>query len=435
MKIALLDIYKDSPYRQSKDTNGGYGIENDLGSGFVPWLMSRVVRYSMFWPSVSLLNIYSELATLGHHVHYTKSINDIDGSFEFVFLSVSIINCNHEIDAIKVLRSKYSGLKIIAFGSFLSVDKERFKAAGATVLIGEPEFLFQQMKMSKANLNLVHSLKEFSVIAADPDLLAPPLWAKNPQFITKNFIKGKISSFAPILATRGCPYSCYEYCVYPLQQGRKVRHTSVDKVIENIKLINSYSGAKNFVFRDPVFSINKKYTYELLEEMSSKISGLNFTIETHLNNITVDMAERLSSASVEWVKFGIESASDEVKDSVNRFTLRDDEQRLNIEICKQNRLKTDAMYIICQPLDTYETIQKTVDYAISLKTNIANFSMFTPYPGTPYYEKVKDQLLTNNFEDFSQYKLVYKHKIFNQTEARKQLGLAYKKYLVHKLFG
>ena len=32
----------------------------------------------------------------------------------------------------------------------------------------------------------------------------------------------------------GCPYSCFYYCVYPLQQGRKLRAKSPQKVFDEM---------------------------------------------------------------------------------------------------------------------------------------------------------------------------------------------------------
>ena len=147
------------------------------------------------------------------------------------------------------------------------------------------------------------------------------------------------------------------------------------------------------------------------------------------------MAEKFSEASIQWVKFGIESASPEVMKDVSRYNIDEDEQKKNIALLKKYSIKTNAMYIVCQPLDTYDSIDRTIDYAIDLRTDLAQFSMFTPYPGTPYFEKVRDnKILTSNFEDFSQFNLVYKHEIFSKEDARRILGQAYTKYYLNKLF-
>ena len=90
MKIAILDVYKESPFRLSKDTNGGYGVENDMGKGLIPWLLSRIAKKSIFWPPLSALNLVSEFHALGFEVFYTQKMEDIDDSVNYVFLSISI---------------------------------------------------------------------------------------------------------------------------------------------------------------------------------------------------------------------------------------------------------------------------------------------------------------------------------------------------------
>ena len=41
------------------------------------------------------------------------------------------------------------------------------------------------------------------------------------------------------------------------------------------------------------------------------------------------------------------------------------------------------MYILGFPTDTDETINKTINYSKKLNTTYAQFSVWTPYPGTP----------------------------------------------------
>ena len=92
------------------------------------------------------------------------------------------------------------------------------------------------------------------------DDLPFPQWDKiitDAKKISKLF--GNYASL-PILATRGCPYSCFKYCVYPLQQGRKVRQRSSKKIVDEMQLWSKKMNFKIFIFRDPVFSINKKHT-------------------------------------------------------------------------------------------------------------------------------------------------------------------------------
>ena len=87
------------------------------------------------------------------------------------------------------------------------------------------------------------------------------------------------------------------------------------------------------------------------------------------------------------LKFGIESAIEEVRDASNRFSVSNDKQKLLIDKIKKVKIKTVGMFILAQPTDTIETCIQTINYACSLNLDIAQFSIFTPYPGTPYYKK------------------------------------------------
>ena len=88
----------------------------------------------------------------------------------------------------------------------------------------------------------------------------------------------------PITATRGCPYSCFNYCTYPLQQGRKVRFRTAKNVVKEIKHWVGKLKTNKFIFRDPVFSINRKYTVDLCKEIINENLKIEYLIETHLKN-------------------------------------------------------------------------------------------------------------------------------------------------------
>ena len=428
-KILFLDVYKNTPFRISKDTNGGYGTCNDLGSGLFPYLLSRIAKFSIFWPTVNTLNLISELLRCGHEVAYSNSSDDFDNSIDFVFLPISIVSFNTERDAIKKLINKNHNIKIFCYGSFVEHAKDLLNHPNVSLIFGEPEFLAINQKLNSSNLNLLHEVKHVHSPYGDPDLLAPSLWADLDLPSMRHFLHGNLSESAPIIATRGCPYSCAEYCTYPLQQGSAPRSVSPEKLIEDINYISKNRNVKNYIFRDPVFTINKKYSKALLLEIDKKLNkNFNFTIETHLNNMNDDMIELAKNANITQIKFGIESSSEEVLSDVKRYNIAKEKQVDRIEKLKKAKMRTTAFYILCQPSDTRETIVNTVNYAKELKTNLAQFSLFTPYPGTPYYKKIKDKILTNNFEKFTQFDLVFKHDLFSPKQAKSILGYAYQKY-------
>ena len=87
-----------------------------------------------------------------------------------------------------------------------------------------------------------------------------------------------------------------------------------------------------------------------------------------------------------------------------------------------------AMYILGFPTDTDDTINQTINYSKKLNTTYAQFSVWTPYPGTPVFNEYKDEIIAEKYDEFDQYHLVYNHKLFNKEKIRSYLSKAYSSY-------
>ena len=260
------------------------------------------------------------------------------------------------------------------------------------------------------------------------DDLPFPCWDKvinNKKKVSLLF--GNYSTL-PILATRGCPYSCFKYCVYPLQQGRKVRQRSVKKIVDEMEYWKNKMDIGMFVFRDPVFSINKKHSIEFAQELISRKLNLSFIIETHLRILDKELIEILKKAGLKGTKVGVESADYGVLNDAGRFTIEKDEQFQKIRELEKNKIQVSAMFILGFPTDTEETMLNTINYAKKLNTTYAQFSIWTPYPGTPIFEEYKDKILAKTYEQYDQYNLIYKHNTLNEDEVRHNLEKSYEKF-------
>ena len=51
-----------------------------------------------------------------------------------------------------------------------------------------------------------------------------------------------------------------------------------------------------FIFRDPVFSINRKHTIEFCKKVIDEKLDITFMVETHLNNLDDEMIPLLRKA-------------------------------------------------------------------------------------------------------------------------------------------
>ena len=422
MKILILDPEKNVSHRISKDTSGGYGTGNDFGDTPVPIFLKKTLKKVHDWPPMFALYSMSVLKKIGHDVKYQKSLPNNYEVFDLFIIVSSIVCCETECEFIEKL-SKLNK-KIFVIGPFATNMPKKYCDAGGTVIVGEPEFFFLKFQ----DLDQVEKKNQ---ITFDHDFSLDDLPYPDWESVIKNnktsLLFGTDKSL-PILATRGCPYSCFKYCVYPLQQGRKPRQREPKLIVDELEYWNKEFDVKMFIFRDPVFSINKKHTIEFCNELINRNLNIRFVIETHLRILDSDLIKILKQAGLKAVKVGVESFDEEVLKASGRFSVTKDQQLIKIRELEKNKVQVSAMYILGFPTDTDETINKTINYSKKLNTTYAQFSVWTPYPGTPVYNEYKDKITAKNYDEFDQYHLVYNHNLFDKKNIRKYLSKAYSSY-------
>jgi len=434
MKFLILDAYPSDDWRLVKDTAGGYGTGNDFGNSFFSKMINYFVSKMINMPPMYALYIFSILKNKNIDVEYTKNtkdqkkINDAD----YIIMPTSIIAHETEIEILKTLTDKNK--KIFVVGVFSSVMKEKYNINNAYVVPGEPEKFFLKVSYNKKDLDYFFENKnkienENNVVEELDDLPFPDWEYYSKKYPLKNNFLGFNSKVAiPIVATRGCPYSCFNYCTYPLQQGRKVRMRSAENVVNEIKHWITNLNTNKFVFRDPVFSINRKFTIDLCKEIIKRNLKIEFLIETHLKNLDDELIELLKQAGLKMVYVGIESSNEKVLDGIKRFTVSNDEQFTTISKLTKKDIVVKSMYMFGNPDDDEDTIKNTIEYSMQLPNQLVQYSVFTPYPGTPIFKLYENKISENNLERFNQYNLVYEHKHLDNKKILKLKNYGYKKF-------
>ena len=434
MKFLILDAYPSDDWRLVKDTAGGYGTGNDFGNSFFSKMINYFVSKMINMPPMYALYIFSILKNKNIDVEYTKNtkdqkkINDAD----YIIMPTSIIAHETEVEILKTLTDKNK--KIFVVGVFSSVMKEKYNINNAYVVPGEPEKFFLKVSYNKKDLDYFfenkNTIENDSNLVEELDDLPFPDWEYySKKYPLKNNFLGFNSKIAiPIVATRGCPYSCFNYCTYPLQQGRKVRMRSAKNVVNEIKHWIENLNTNKFVFRDPVFSINRKFTVELCNLIIENNLKIQFLIETHLKNLDDELIDLLKRAGLEMVYIGIESSDAKVLNGIKRFTVNNDEQYLKIKQLVEKKIIVKSMYMFGNPDDDINSIKTTIEYSKYLPNQLVQYSVFTPYPGTPIYKTFENKITEKKYEHFNQYNLVYKHNTLSNNNLIELKNLGYRSF-------
>jgi len=434
MNFYILDPYKGDDWRLVKDTAGGYGTGNDFGDSFLSKNINKFISKMISMPPMYAMYVYSIIKSKNCQVEYSKKLEvDKIKKADYLILTSSIICHETEIDTLKNLIKLNK--KIFVIGIFSNVMHHKYNLENVYIVKGEAEAFFQKLNLNNQNeldsyfqkdneklnvTNLVDNLNDLPF--PDWDYYSKKYKLRN------NFLSFTSKTAIPIVATRGCPYSCFNYCTYPLQQGRKVRFRSVDNVLKEIKFWIKNLKTNKFTFRDPVFSINRKFTVELCNAIIGENLKIDFLIETHLKNLDDELIDLLKKAGLKMVYVGIESSNADVLKDIKRITVDNDEQYKIIKKLVDKEIFVKSMFMFANPKDNEESIKKTINYSIFLPNQFVQYSVFTPYPGTPIFKMYEEKIIETKYEKFNQYNLIYKHDNLNNEQITKLKNYAYKKF-------
>jgi radical SAM superfamily enzyme YgiQ (UPF0313 family) len=205
--------------------------------------------------------------------------------------------------------------------------------------------------------------------------------------------------------SRGCPYSC-DFCVAPIHQGHKFREKSARALADEIERGHREFGLTFFYLWADTVTLNVKTFGAFCEELIARRLPIQWFGNARADNLT-DLAfvRRLREAGCWMLALGIETESEATrKDMMKR--LEGEKIRRALTNMRTAGIRSFAFFILGYPGDNAASLERTIDYAIDLDPDFANFYPAVPYPGTDLYAKAKRAGLLPN-EDWSRMEYSY----------------------------
>ena len=207
--------------------------------------------------------------------------------------------------------------------------------------------------------------------------------------------------------SRGCPYTC-DFCVAPIHQGHKFRERSAKALVDEIERGYRDLGIEFFYLWGDTVTLNVKSFTAFCDELIARQLPVQWFGNARADNLTDPaFVHRLRRAGCWMLALGIESESDDVrKNMVKRL------ERQKIQTAFRNMreagIRSFAFFIFGYPGETIRTMDQTVEYAVELDPDFANFYPAVPYPGTALFEKcAREGLLGPESDDWSKMEYSY----------------------------
>jgi radical SAM superfamily enzyme YgiQ (UPF0313 family) len=225
----------------------------------------------------------------------------------------------------------------------------------------------------------------------------------------------KRQPYAAIYTTLGCPYHCSFCCIQaPFRAGEQAqglresansyRYWTPEHVVRQIDLLVHRYGVRNIKIADEMFVLNRKHVLGICDLLIERKYDLNIWAYARVDTIKDGMLDKLRAAGFTWLALGIEAGSERVRADVDK-RFGQDEVFDVVQKIRAAGIHVIGNYIFGLPEDDLDSMQATLDLAIELNCEFANFYSAMAYPGSALYAQAVRQgvPLPTNWSGYSQH--------------------------------
>ncbi|MFC3614205.1 magnesium-protoporphyrin IX monomethyl ester anaerobic oxidative cyclase [Lutimaribacter marinistellae] len=235
---------------------------------------------------------------------------------------------------------------------------------------------------------------------------------------------------------RGCPFTCSFCSQWKFWRDYRVRDPKA--VVDEIESLVEDHGVGFFILADEEPTINKRKFVEFCEELIAR--GLPDKVKWGINTRVTDIMRDKDDlalwrrAGLVHVSLGTEAAAQLKLDLFNKET-KVAENREAIRLLREADIFTEAQFIVGLDNETEETLEETYRFAREWNPDLANWSMYTPWPFTPLFRELGDKVEVFDFEKYNFVTPIMKPKAMDRATLLDRVMHNYRRfYMIKALF-
>jgi anaerobic magnesium-protoporphyrin IX monomethyl ester cyclase len=232
---------------------------------------------------------------------------------------------------------------------------------------------------------------------------------------------------------RGCPFTCSFCSQWKFWRDYRIRDPH--KVVDEIeKLVNEH-GVGFFILADEEPSIHRKKFVAFCEELIRR--GLPDRVKWGINTRVTDILrdEKLlplfRQAGLVHVSLGTEAAAQMKLDRFHKETKVEDNRRA-IKLLRDADIFVEAQFIVGLENETAETLEETYRMAWDWQPDLANWSMYTPWPFTPLFQELGDKVEVFDFSKYNFVTPIMKPAAMDRAELLDRVMHNYRRFYIRK---
>lgn len=380
-----------------------------------------------------------------------ESINQIKSkSPDLIFFVLGTPTINYSVRWIARLKEELPKAVIVAIGPHVTaLPEESLKATRLDFVIrGEPEVTSCNLVGALTKGKDIEKIKGISYRTGRSVIHNPgqPLLEDINQlpFPARDLLSNEKytapfahhTPFGLIITARGCPFQCV-YCATRGYYGKTWRSRSVENVVSELREMVQKYNLRDIGFWDDTFTINHKRVIAICQAIIEEKLNIEWICLSRVDTVNPEILSWMKRAGCYQIQFGVESGSEEILRTLGKnLTIKQIKDAFNWS--KAAVIEPAAFFMLGNPGETEDSVQKTIELALELPASYASFNINTPYPGCELFEKMKD-LLPGDWSHFDAKHASYQSG-FDTKSLEKYIREAYRrfyyrpKYLLRLLF-
>jgi radical SAM superfamily enzyme YgiQ (UPF0313 family) len=212
------------------------------------------------------------------------------------------------------------------------------------------------------------------------------------QFISKK------KNFTIMLTAKACPFKC-PFC--PI--GRlPYSERKVENVIKEIKECYEKYHIREIDFFTPTFTVNKKFVFEFcdgLRKLKKQGIKIDWSCRSRIDTINEKMLKNMATVGCKRIYYGIESGDSKILKNISKdISLQ--RIRDTIKLTQKYKIKALGFFMVGNPGDTKESVEKTTRFAKSLRLDYVQVMRTIPKPGTSLDDEYIKKTKRDYWKDF-----------------------------------
>jgi anaerobic magnesium-protoporphyrin IX monomethyl ester cyclase len=193
---------------------------------------------------------------------------------------------------------------------------------------------------------------------------------------------------ATMVTSRGCPYQC-SYCDRSVFK-RGYRYNSPEYIYRHMQYLHKHFGVRHINIYDDLFTADRGRIEELCDMLIRNPPGVQFNCAVRVGHADRELLRTLKLSGCLMVSVGIESADPDILRR-HKAGVTIEEVRKTVALIQEEGLRAKGLFMMGLPGDSEDSIRRTSDFVISLGLDDMNMAKFTPFPGAPIWETIRDE--------------------------------------------